>query len=594
VSGVLSRILPYLLAHRQTVAWALAQVVLISACELLKPWPLKIVIDSILGGQPLPWGFAADWSAPALLLAACGSLVVLYALVGAFTVLNNYTTIGAGQRMVNDLRSDLYAHLHRLSLAFHSRARVGDLLYRVTADTLALQTLTMNCLFPALTALMLLLGMGTVMLFLDPALTLLALAVCPLLFVAIARLSRVINRAAGQAREHDSEVYTVVQRAMSAMRVVQAFTREEDEHRRFMTASRQSLAAGRRLYTLQTIYSAVINLVIAVGTAAVVWVGARHVLDGSLSVGSLVVFVAYLASLYGPVDSMFQTWGLAQSSAVGVQRVFELLDQEQTLADGAHEAPAGGVRGEVTWEGVWFEYTPGRPVLRDIDLHVAPGQKVAIVGATGVGKSTLLGLLPRFHDAAAGRVLIDGIDVRDYTLASLRRQIAMVLQPPLVLPTTLRDNIAFGRATAGPDDVVAAARLASIHDTILARPDGYDTIVGEQGVTLSEGEKQRLTIARAIVRNAPILILDEPTSSLDTETEALIMQGLERLVAGRTTFVIAHRLSTVRKADLIVVLREGRIVEHGSFDALVERGGVFAGLYRLAGGPRAEGRVAIP
>jgi ATP-binding cassette, subfamily B, bacterial len=274
--------------------------------------------------------------------------------------------------------------------------------------------------------------------------------------------------------------------------------------------------------------------------------------------------------------------------------VFELLDQEQTVADGTREAPAGGVRGEVTWEGVGFEYTPGRPVLRGIDLHVAPGQKVAIVGATGVGKSTMLGLLPRFYDATAGRVLIDGVDVRDYTLASLRRQIAMVLQPPLVLPTTLGDNIAFGRATARPDDIVAAARLASIHDAILARPDGYDTIVGEQGVTLSEGEKQRLTIARAIVRNAPILILDEPTSSLDTETEALIMQGLERLVAGRTTFVIAHRLSTVRKADLIVVLREGRIVEHGSFDALVERGGVFAGLYRLAGGPRAEGRVAIP
>jgi ATP-binding cassette subfamily B protein len=594
VSGVLPRILPYLLAHRRTVAWALAQVVLISACELLKPWPLKVVIDAVLGGQPLPWGLAADWSAPALLLAACASLVVLYALVGTLTVLNNYTTIGAGQRMVNDLRSDLYAHLHRLSLAFHSRARVGDLLYRVTADTLAVQTLTMNCLFPALTALMLLLGMGTVMLLLDPGLTLLALAVCPLLFLAIARLSRVINRAAGQARDQDSEVYTVVQRAMSAMRVVQAFTREEDEHRRFMTVSRQSLAAGRRLYTLQTIYSAVINLVIALGTAAVVWVGARHVLDGSLSVGSLVVFVAYLASLYGPVDSMFQTWGLAQSSVIGVQRVFELLDQEQTVADGAREAPAGGVRGEVTWEGVGFEYIPGQPVLRGIDLHVAPGQKVAIVGATGVGKSTMLGLLPRFYDATAGRVLIDGVDVRDYTLASLRRQIAMVLQPPLVLPTTLGDNIAFGRATARPDDIVAAARLASIHDAIMARPDGYDTIVGEQGVTLSEGEKQRLTIARAIVRDAPILILDEPTSSLDTETEALIMQGLERLVAGRTTFVIAHRLSTVRKADLIVVLRDGQIVEHGTFDALVERGGVFAGLYRLAGGPRVEGRVAIP
>jgi ATP-binding cassette, subfamily B, bacterial len=574
--------------------WAFTQVLLISACELFKPWPLKVVIDVVLGGQPLPWALASGWSPSSVLLTACVALVLVYAVIGALAVLNNYTTIGVGQRMVNDLRSDLYTHLHRLSLAFHGRARVGDLLYRVTADTLALQTLTMNCLFPALTALTLLAGMCVIMVHLDPALTLLALAVCPLLFLAIARLNVCIARAAGHAREQDSEVYTVVQRAMSAMRVIQAFTREEDEHRRFMTASRQSLAAGRRLYTLQTLYSSVVNVVIALGTAAVVWVGARHVLDGSLSVGSLVVFVSYLASLYGPINSMFQTWGLAQSSTVGVRRVFDLLDQEQDLADGARDFGAQGARGAVAWEAVSFEYTRGRPVLSGVSLHVAPGQKVAIVGATGVGKSTLLSLLPRFYDATTGRVLVDGVDVRDYRLASLRRQIAMVLQPPLVLPTTLRDNIAFGRPTAGADDVVAAARLASMHDAIVALPEGYDTVVGEGGVTLSEGEKQRLTIARAIVRDAPILILDEPTSSLDAETEALIMQGLERLVAGRTTFIIAHRLSTVRKADLIVVLRDGRIVEHGSFEALVERRGVFAALYRLADDPRHEDRVAIP
>jgi len=411
VSGITVRILPYLRAHRRPLAWAFVQVVLITACELLKPWPLKVVIDSVLGGQPLPWGLAAGWSSSTVLLVACLALVLLYAVIGALTVLNNYTTIGAGQRMVNDLRSDLYAHLHRLSLAFHGRARVGDLLYRVTADTLALQTLTMNCLFPALTAVTLLAGMCVIMLYLDPTLTLLALGVCPLLFAAIARLNGRISRAAGRAREEDSEVYTVVQRAMSAMRVIQAFTREDDEHRRFMTASRQSLAAGLRLYTLQTFYSAVINVVIAVGTAAVVWVGARHVLDGSLSVGSLVVFVSYLASLYGPINSMFQTWGLAQSSTVGVQRVFDLLDQEQDLADGARDFPAPGARGEVAWEAVFFGYTPGRPVLNGVSLHVAPGQKVAIVGATGVGKSTLLSLLPRFHDATTGRVLVDGIDV---------------------------------------------------------------------------------------------------------------------------------------------------------------------------------------
>ena len=594
MSGVTRRILPYLDAHRRTLAWAFVQVLLISGCELLKPWPLKVVIDTVLGGRPLPWGSVSGWSSSTLLLAACVTLVLIYAVLGALTVLNNHTTIRVGQRMVNELRSDLYAHLHRMSLAFHGRARVGDLLYRVTADTLALQTLTMNCLFPAVTALTLLTGMSVIMLRLDAALTLLALAVCPVLFVAIGRLTARITRAAAHVREGESEVYAVVQRAMSAMRVVQAFTREEDEHRRFMTASRQSLAAGLRLYTLQTFYSGVVNVVIAVGTAAVVWMGARHVMDGSLSVGSLMVFVSYLASLYGPINSMFQTWGLAQGSTVGLRRVFDLLDVERDIADGGRDFQPQGARGEVAWEAVAFEYTRGRPVLDGVSLRVEPGQTVAIVGATGAGKSTLLSLLPRFYDATAGRVLVDGVDVRDYRLASLRRQIAMVLQPPLVLPTTLRDNIAFGRPGAGADEIVAAARMAGIHDAIVTLPDGYDTVVGEGGVTLSEGEKQRITIARAIVRDAPILILDEPTSSLDVETEALIMQGLERLTAGRTTFVIAHRLSTIRQADLIVVLRDGRIVEHGRFDALVERRGVFAALYRLGAGPRPEDTVAIP
>jgi len=594
VIRVARRVRPYLSARWPGLAWAIALALLISACELLKPWPLKVVIDSVLGGHALPWPWAQGWSSSAVLLAACLALVGLHAVLAALTVWSNYTTIDVGQRMVSDLRSDLYAHVHRLSLGFHGRARVGDLLYRVVADTLALQTLTMNCLFPCVSAAILLVGMTVVMTRLDPTLTVLALAVCPALFVAIARLNGRMARAAGTFREGESEVYAVVQRAMSSIRVIQAFTREEDEHHRFMTASRQSLAAGLRLYTLQTFYSGVINVVIALGTAAVVWVGARHVLEGSLSLGSLVVFVSYLAALYGPVNSLFQTWGLAQGATVGVRRVFDLLDVEREIAEGSRDFPEARARGEVAWEAVAFEYTRGHPVLRDVNLRVRPGQTVAVVGATGAGKSTLLSLLPRFYDVSGGRILVDGVDVREYRLASLRRQIAMVLQPPLVLPLTVRENIAFGRPHAGLDHIVAAARLARIHDTIVALPDGYDTVVGEQGVTISEGEKQRITIARALVRDAPILILDEPTSALDPETEALILQGLERLAAGRTTFVIAHRLSTVRKADLIVVLRDGQIVEHGTFEALLERPGVFAALCRVAGGLRAEDGVAIP
>jgi len=588
------RVLSYLPPYRQTLLWALVQVLLIGALEMLKPWPLKIIIDSVLGGQPPPWGWPNGWSLQALLLAACAVLVLTYAALGALVVLNNYTTIGVGQRMVSKLRSDLYGHLHRLSLAFHSRAQVGDLIYRVTADTFALQSLTMNCLFPAVTALTLLVGMGVIMLRLDWKLTLVALGVCPALFVVIARLNGRITHLAGDVRRRESEVYAVVQQSMSMMRVTQAFTREDEEHRRFMDVSGQSLAAGLRLYTLQTVYSSVVNVIIALGTAGVVWVGSRHVMDGSLSIGTLVIFISYLASLYGPINSMFQTYGLAQGSRAAVQRVFDVLDVERDLKDSPREFPGKSARGEVAWEDVSFGYAPGHPVLSGVTLRVRPGQKVAVVGPTGVGKSTLLSLLPRFYDPWAGRVLVDGVDAREYQLGALRQQIAMVLQPPLVFNASVHDNIAFGRSSARRDEIAAAARLAGIHETIMRLPDGYDSVVGEQGLTLSEGEKQRLTIARAILRDSPILILDEPTSALDSETEALIMQGLERLTAGRTTFVIAHRLATVRKADLIVVLRDGRIVEQGNFETLMEVPGAFASLYRLQAGVQEEDRLTFP
>ncbi|ABK19225.1 ABC transporter ATP-binding protein [Syntrophobacter fumaroxidans] len=574
------KILPYLWPYRYPFLFALAQVFLMSGCELLKPWPLKIVIDSVLGDSPSPWNLHELFSKQALLVAACAGLIVIYLVLGGITLLNNYTTIKIGQRMVNDLRRDLYSHLQRLSLAFHSRRQVGDLMYRVTADTYAIQSLTMNGVFPIATALALLIGMFAVMLKIDWQLTVLALSVCPVLFLSISLLSKRISLAATVARQQESEVYSVVQRGMSAMRIIQAFTKEEEEHRKFMAASNQSLDASLRLYTLQTFYSGIINVVMALGTAFVVWVGAQHVLSGSLTVGEIVIFTAYLASLYAPINTISQTWGLIQGAKVGVQRVFEILDVERDLAEGNLVFPASGARGDVWWENVSFQYVPDQPVLKNVSLHVPAGRKVAIVGPTGVGKSTLLSLLPRFYDPLEGRVTLDGTDIRDFQLKSLRTQIAMVLQPPLVFPITVRENIAYGRPEATLEEVVEAAKLARIHDSIARLPQGYDTLVGEQGATLSEGERQRITIARAILRDAPVLILDEPTSSVDAETEALIMEGLNRLTANRTTFIIAHRLSTVRNADLIIVLRSGEIVEQGTFEELVHGNGPFALLYR--------------
>ena len=451
--------------------------------------------------------------------------------------------------MVNDLRRDIYSHLQRLSLAFHNRRQVGDLLYRVTADTYAIQSLTMNGVFPIATAIVLLGGMFFVMIRIDWKLTLLALAVCPFLFFSISLMSKRITAAAILARQQESEVYSVVQRAMSAMRIIQAFTKEEEEHRKFMTASGESLGASLRLYTLQTFYSGVINTVMAVGTAIVVWVAAQHVLSGALTVGEIIVFTTYLASLYGPINTISQTWGLIREPRWECRGSSKSSMWTGISRKAVVSFPGRRKGRDCLGRGSLPLCAGANRCSRESICMLTRGQKVAIVGPTGVGKSTMLGLLPRFYDPQGGRILIDGMDVREFQLKSLRRQIAMVLQPPLVFPISVRDNIAYGRPEASIEEIIKAAQLARIHESIERLPDGYETIVGEQGATLSEGERQRITIARAILRDAPILILDEPTSSVDAETEALIMEGLNRLIAGRTTFIIAHRLSTVRQAD---------------------------------------------
>jgi ATP-binding cassette subfamily B protein/subfamily B ATP-binding cassette protein MsbA len=566
--------------YRGRFAVAVLQVLVMSALELLKPWPLKLIVDHVLTGHPVPWLWLRPLASRPLLLLGCLLLVLVYALIGVCSVTSNYLTIALGQRLVNDFRAELYAHLQRLSLAFHSRREVGDLLYRLTTDTFAIQTLTMNGVFSVLTSVVLLSGMVVVLLRLDWLLTLMALGIVPVLIASIRWLTRRITALATDMRVKESVLWARAQRGIGAIRVIQAFTTEEDEHRQFVASSTASLEANLRFHTFETLYTAFINSVLAGGTAVVLWVGATHVLARQLTIGEMLVFLSYLASLYGPLSTLLQTWGLIQGGRVSAERVFEILETAPDLVDGRHRLTRGEVRGALTFEGVVFGYDRTRLVLKGIDFQAPPGSLVAIVGATGAGKTTLVSLIPRFYDPTGGRVLLDGRDVREFQLRTLRQQVSMVLQPPLIFPMSVRANIAYGRPEATGEQIQRAAALAQLTDFLAQLPQGLDTVVGEGGATLSAGEQLRITIARAFLRDAPIVLLDEPTSALDAATEAHVMQGLETLMTGRTTFVIAHRLSTVRRADTILVLQDGRIVEQGPCAELVARGGVFAALYR--------------
>ena len=572
---LLPRLLAYLRPHRFTVLSLLCLVVLMTGMELLKPWPIQFIIDRILGAGPVP---VAD-PLYALVL-ACFSIVIIALLSATFLLLHNYVGVRLGQDLVHELRGTLYQHLQRLSLAFHARQTIGDLMYRVTADTYAIQTITMNALLPLFSATGMLLGMALIMFSMDPVLTMLAFIVCPILFAVMSILNSRIAHAGLQARHTESNLYTLVQRVLSSIHLIQAFAAEERERQAFLSASEQGLAARLRLYTLQTFYSGTVNLVIAVGTATVIGVGAAHVLTGTLTVGQLVVFMAYLASLYAPINSIVQSNGLIQEAKAGVQRVFHMLDVVVEPSDGT--ASLIQCRGHIVFQNISFGYRPLEPVLHDISLEVQPGETVAIVGSTGAGKSTLMRLIPRFYDPVSGRILLDGRDLRDYRLADLRKQISLVLQPPLLFPVSIRENIAYGQPDASMADIRAAARLARIDRRIEELREGYETVLGDR-LSLSEGERQRLTIARALLRDAPILILDEPTSSVDVETEGLIMESLQQLKARRTCFIIAHRMSTIREADHIVVLDRGRIIQIGSHNDLIAQVGRYANLYNHQG-----------
>ncbi len=568
-----------------------------AAAGLLQPWPLKLVVDNVLGVLPPPALLAAvaavlPLSPPvALLVVLCLSLIALQAVVGALTMAGTNMLVAVGLRMVFRLRSRLFDHVQRLSLAFHDATPVGDSLYRVTWDTYAAQSLINAALVPAVTATATLVGIAVVMVTRDATIAIAALLVAVPLTALIRKLDRPLSEHSVRVREHESDVSSRVQETLASIRAVQAFGREALEHERFERQAAASLHANLRLTMLQTGSNALIGLLMAAGAAAVVALAGRQALAGRLTPGDVVMLVAYVTMLYKPLETLAYTAVAVQGATAGGQRVLALLDAVPDVADAPGAMPLPDrARGHIRFEGVSFGYRGGAAALRDVDLDIALGETLAVVGASGAGKSTLASLLVRFYDPTAGRITLDGRDLRSITLSSLRESIALVLQEPVLFGASVRENVAYGRPDAGDAEIVAAARAAGAHEFVTALPAGYATPIGERGVRLSGGQRQRLAIARAFLKDAPVLILDEPTSALDAESEAALLEALERLMQGRTTLIIAHRLSTIRRASRIALLHEGALLAVAPHERLLADNDLYARLWRLQHGAVAAAR----
>ena len=567
---------------------AVALTVVAIGIGLLRPWPFAYIVNHVLpaagqGSHHLAIGsFSMEgWSLPAIVLLMCGMIVTFHLISGLLNLVTGIMFLRVGLQALLRLRTEIYAYLHSLPLKYHDQRRSSDSSFRVAYDSQAIQSFYSKAIF-IFQATFSIVSTFAVMWRLDWVLTALSLAVIPFMVLAIYRFADRIRSESTTIAERESAVLTVAQEGLSSVKMVQAFNREDFEIAQFRSSAQQSMEANLRLNFISMKSSLVVSSLMAVSTAAMYYVGSRHVLAGTLPLGDLFYISSLLLMLYAPLEALTQVAWALEGAAASAQRCFEVLDKEDEVSDAPDAKELTECRGEVVYEGVAFGYTAERPIFTDVNLRVEPGQTVAFVGGTGAGKSTLLSLVPRFYDPTQGRLLLDGHDLRTLTKKSLRNQISIVLQDTLLFSTTVRENIAYGRPGATEEQIVEAARRAQAHEFIMAMPEGYASQVGERGGHLSVGQRQRLGIARAFLKNAPILLLDEPTSALDPTTEAAIMQTIEELMRGRTTLIITHRIATVHGVEKIVVLEGGRVVEEGRGPELVARGGVYARLYHSA------------
>ena len=552
--------------------------------ELLRPWPIKYIFDGLLSSHPkvtIPALFTFGGNAEMLLAVIALSILLIAVLDGFFDYCQAYVISTVGQKVIAAIRHQLYSHIQRLSHSFHSSHHSGDLLMRLTGDIELIRELIVDSFLYLSNRILILVGMIVVMLWKDWELTLLALAVLPILVVTAFNYTGRIREATKRQRRKQSQIASVINETISATSVVKAFTRETYEDERFSSRNAASLQAELKTTRLEKNLNRVVEITLALGTCGVLWFGVKRVMGGVLTPGDLVIFISYLNGMYKPIRKMASlTTRITKATACG-ERITTILDTEPEIKDAPDAMTAPPFRGKIVFKDVDFSYELGQPVLRGINLTIEPGQAVALVGPSGAGKSTIANLILRFYDPQSGRVLIDGTDIQRYKLSSLREQIGLVFQKAILFSASVRDNIAYGKPNATEEEIVAAAKAANAHGFIMKFENGYDTLIGERGDTLSGGQRQRIAIARAIIRNAPLLILDEPMTCLDIESEAKVREALKRLMVGKTCLLITHDLEAVAESDLVLMLEEGSIVEQGRHQELMERSTRYRQLYQL-------------